>query len=754
MYKYILLFVFYFCIALNSYAQTSAEEIIEENSDLIAHEALTGESGNTASVLNQFMKDDLLNEDENQLIQSVFINDTQKAKTLLDKGVNPNISYSVKQKDNSTYKTTLLHLIIAGNEKELFDLVLNQKDIAINNTGFIAVQDTDSIKHVEMTPLTYAVYINNIYMAEQLLTKGADSNKYGHKSYPAIFYAKDEKMIKLLSKYNTDFNILVDNATRPLFEAVKNNQSQKASMLLESGADINKKDGAGNTLLFTAISKGYYELARFLIDKNAKVDESSGSEKVTPLMITLSRPDHDAGFIRYLIFKGASVSAKDINGRTPLFYIHNSSENNIEHIKESLAVLMENNADINAKDNKGNTVLHIRPQDYYKIYSSYKPNINIQNKNGNTPLHIAAELDNVTSLLTGSPDKTIKNNKGETPLKIAEKHGYKKSIAYLSLSNGESLLLLGGVFGDTSLINKALENKIDLNKEIMGHYPVYYAAKGGNADVFAKLVSSGAKLNNVPNLVYDVVGSFTDEKDQNNRVELSKIFIDREVSLNWAKYSDFLHILVKEQCENNLGQGYIRTVLAHAVSKGADPNLKNKDGKAPLHIAALGKYKSYDLVLELISSGANVDLLDNDNNPAIYYCAKAPYNKNKVFLALLDNSKLDINAVYGSEGNTLLMEAAKSGNKLIVMMLIARGADDTLTNKNGKTALMLAKEEFESKYSNATVDEKNGADYKNYKFLTERFLFDKNTVAECRSGINEECKKYYKPVEVLESPIN
>ena len=25
----------------------------------------------------------------------------------------------------------------------------------------------------------------------------------------------------------------------------------------------------------------------------------------------------------------------------------------------------------------------------------------------------------------------------------------------------------------------------------------------------------------------------------------------------------------------------------------------------------------------------------------------------------------------------------------------------------------------------------------------------KNTVAECRSGINEECKKYYKPVEVI-----
>ena len=95
------------------------------------------------------------------------------------------------------------------------------------------------------------------------------------------------------------------------------------------------------------------------------------------------------------------------------------------------------------------------------------------------------------------------------------------------------------------------------------------------------------------------------------------------------------------------------------------------------------------------------------------------------------------------------MEAAENGNAKIVMMLVARGADDTLQNKEGKTALMLVQEKFSKKYANPSVDEKNSADYKNYKFLSDVFLADKNTVAECRSGINEECKKYYKPVEVI-----
>ena len=35
--------------------------------------------------------------------------------------------------------------------------------------------------------------------------------------------------------------------------------------------------------------------------------------------------------------------------------------------------------------------------------------------------------------------------------------------------------------------------------------------------------------------------------------------------------------------------------------------------------------------------------------------------------------------------------------------------------------------------------------------IADKFLSDKNVIAECRSGINEECKKYYKPVEIIKT---
>ena len=56
-----------------------------------------------------------------------------------------------------------------------------------------------------------------------------------------------------------------------------------------------------------------------------------------------------------------------------------------------------------------------------------------------------------------------------------------------------------------------------------------------------------------------------------------------------------------------------------------------------------------------------------------------------------------------------------------------------------------------SLFDTSSVDVQNSAEFQNYKFIADKFLSDKNTVAECRSGINEDCKKYYKPVDVIKT---
>lgn len=746
--KYIVLIISIFLYAGSSFAQNIADDYFEEDDGYTAahQEMPANHAAEDASGGYQFKNDDLLSEQENQLVQAVFNGEQDKVKLLLDNGTNPNLLYSVIKDNETIGKTTLLHIAIAGRENDIFSLLVSIKDININQPGLVSIKQNNTNNYKEITPLAYAFYLNHLDMAEVLLEKGADPDKY-----PAVFFASNENALTLLNKYHADMNILNDNKSRPLFEAVKANKSQLVSLLIKNGADINKLDGDNNTLLYTAISPGYFDMARFLIDNGADINTHSGKDKITPLMAALARPDHDAGFLRYIIFKGADVSARDAGKKTPLFYVYQYTDAiGMANVKESISILMENKADINAKDNHGNTILHIKPQDYYQIYSAYKPDINIQNTDGNTPLHIAAMNDNVKSILTGSPDRKIKNKKGKTPLDIAKANHFDNTTACLELSDKESLLMLGAEFGDVSLVEKAVVADLDVNKKIRGHYPVYYAAKGGSPDVFIKLIVYGAKISLEPDLIYYVINSFDQSKDQADRVRLANIFIEKQASLDWEKYNNLLHLLVKEQSEENKGQGYIRSVVNFAIANKADVNVKDNESRTPLHIAAGGRYESYDLVLELISGGADVDITDKDNNTALYYCAKAPYNKNDVFAALLNNTKTDINARYGEKQNTLLMEAAANGNKMITMMLIARGADDSLVNADNKTALNLAKEKLDL-FDASSVDVQNSAEFQNYKFIADKFLSDKNTVAECRSGINEDCKKYYKPVDVIKT---
>ncbi len=746
--KYIVLIISIFLYAGSIFAQNTADDYFEEDDGYTAahQEMLTNHTAEDASGGYQFTNDDLLSEQENQLVQAVFNGEHDIVKLILDNGTNPNLLYSVIKDNETIGKTTLLHIAIAGRENDIFNLLMSLKEININQLGLVSIKQSNANHYKEITPLAYAFYLNHLDMAEVLLEKGADPDKY-----PAVFFTSNENAINLLKKYHADMNILNDNKSRPLFEAVKANKSQLVSLLIKNGADINKLDGNNNTLLYTAISLGYFDMARFLIDNGADINAHSGKDKITPLMAALARPDHDAGFLRYILFKGADVSARDAGKKTPFFYVYQYTDAiGMANVKESISILMENEADINAKDSHGNTILHIKPQDYYQIYSKYKPDINIQNTDGNTPLHIAAMNDNVKSILTGGPDRKIKNKKGKTPLDIAKANHFDNTTAYLELSDKESLLMLGAEFGDVSLVEKAVVADLDVNNKIQGHYPVYYAAKGGNPDVFMKLIASGAKISLEPDLIYYVINSFDQSKDQINRVRLANIFIEKQASLNWDKYNSLLHILVKEQSNENKGQGYIRSVVNFAIANKADPNVKDNDSRTPLHIAAGGKYESYDLVLELISGGADVDIKDKDNNTALFYCAKAPYNKNDVFAALLNNTKTDINARYGEKQNTLLMEAAANGNKIITMMLIACGADDSLVNKDNKTALMLAKEKL-ALFDTSLVDVQNSIDFQNYRDIADKFLSDKNVIAECRSGINEECKKYYKPVEIIKT---
>ena len=101
-------------------------------------------------------------------------------------------------------------------------------------------------------------------------------------------------------------------------------------------------------------------------------------------------------------------------------------------IHEVAEVLLANKADINARNDVGNTPLHIAEisanKEMAALLISKGADVNARNTGGDTPLHIAAAVghaDMVESLLAKGANANAKNTAGETPLRWAEKTGRK-----------------------------------------------------------------------------------------------------------------------------------------------------------------------------------------------------------------------------------------------------------------------------------------------------------------------------------------
>ena len=130
--------------------------------------------------------------------------------------------------------------------------------------------------------------------------------------------------------------------------------------------------------------------------------------------------------VRVLIEEGADVNAKDNLGWTALHEAAYSETDIVE-------VLLDAGIDVNAKDLAGHTALHLVSAcsvcnvDVARILLENGADVNLKNFEGRTALHFAAvtgRADVVQILLEAGADADIKDNQGKTALMLAEEGGY------------------------------------------------------------------------------------------------------------------------------------------------------------------------------------------------------------------------------------------------------------------------------------------------------------------------------------------
>ena len=203
-----------------------------------------------------------------------------------------------------------------------------------------------------------------------------------------------DKVKTLITDSNIDINTKTDKGKNALMYAcdIGNGNLELVKYLVEKGIDINAKDNDGETALFKSYEN--FDISKYLIEKgldiNAKNDEGNN-----PLLISCMCPY--IATVEFLIKEcKADIDVRDNDGNTPLHLVFECEYPEIEIIE----FLLDNGANINAKNNRGENVLryaceHYGIEDIIKFLIEKGADINMKDNIGRSALEAACKLEDL-----------------------------------------------------------------------------------------------------------------------------------------------------------------------------------------------------------------------------------------------------------------------------------------------------------------------------------------------------------------------
>ncbi|CAG9973682.1 unnamed protein product [Clonostachys byssicola] len=369
-------------------------------------------------------------------------------------------------------------------------------------------------------------------------------------------------------------------------------------VLFEHGAQLEYKESNGNTALHTAALEGFCDVVDLLASLGAEVDTRDGQGN-TPLIST-SLKFGKADMTQLLLRLGADINAKNERGNSPLSMTRDTAE------PVAVAkILLENGAMIMA-DIEGNTPLHLSGHigslELAELLLEYGADIHALNTQNKTPLHCIAEEKDAGKIVRLLVDKgaslTAAARGGETPLGCAIPHQSLDTIQFLLekgsdanavTKSGSSGLQHAIESRAIKLTELLLQHGADLGTfDYNGQGALHFVSMVGNTQLMESFIRHGVPINS---------------RDSQGRTPLMcalegatgvnvDILLQHGASVN--ETDDLLQTALHKAAKRGMVKA-ARTLLEN----GADVNVKDKDDQTPLHISKISRrLKMVEILLD------------------------------------------------------------------------------------------------------------------------------------------------------------